>query len=283
MPNGRKILHRLYQLGPEALIPIGLFFMLLIAFIDYLTGFELSIAFFYVLPVALVTWFVNRRSGFILAVACALAWYASNTLAGATYSSPLIPFWNTVSRLVYLFIVSALLSEVRIAYEKERQSSRTDFLTGALNSRAFYEVLKSEIQRSQRHASHYILAYFDIDNFKQVNDLFGHSVGDDLLRCVVETMKANLRTTDIVARLGGDEFAILLHDSEPDSSANVIGRLRLELINVMQVSNWPVTFSIGVMVCSHPLESADDCIRQVDEVMYRVKNNGKNAIEVLIH
>jgi diguanylate cyclase (GGDEF)-like protein len=283
MFKGNKILNWLYQLRPEALIAIGLFFMLLIAFIDYLTGFELSIALFYVLPVVLVTWFVSKRSGFILAVACAFAWYASNALAGETYSSPLIPYWNTVSRLCYLFIVIALLSEVRKAYDKERQSSRTDFLTGALTSRAFYEILRSEIQRSQRHAPHYILAYLDIDNFKQVNDLFGHSVGDELLRCVVDTMKANLRATDIVARLGGDEFAILLTDSEPYSSANVIGRLRQELINMMRVNHWPVTFSIGVMVCTHQLESADDCIRQVDEVMYRVKNNGKDAIEVLVY
>ncbi len=70
--------------------------------------------------------------------------------------------------------------------------------------------MKAEVERSRRYARQFTIAYFDLDNFKAVNDQFGHAAGDELLKAVVDIIRAHVRATDVIARLGGDEFALLL-------------------------------------------------------------------------
>lgn len=92
--------------------------------------------------------------------------------------------------------------------------AREDFLTGVLNSRAFYEMAQVEMARAARQDSPLSLAYIDLDDFKEVNDTLGHSTGDRVLQAVAATIMEDIRLTDAVARLGGDEFAILLSGSD---------------------------------------------------------------------
>ncbi len=91
-------------------------------------------------------------------------------------------------------------------------------------------------------------------------------------------MQQNLRKTDVVARMGGDEFAILLPEVGAEAAQVAISKVHGRLLEKMQESNWPVTFSIGVLTFIDAPASADEAIKLVDEVMYSVKNNGKNNI-----
>jgi diguanylate cyclase (GGDEF)-like protein len=117
-----------------------------------------------------------------------------------------------------------------------------------------------------------------LDNFKQINDRFGHAIGDSLLRVVAETITSNLRRTDIVARMGGDEFVVLFPETNQESARVAITKLRDSLLKTMEQNKWNVTFSIGAITFNSFNATADELLRQVDELMYMVKAHGKNNI-----
>jgi len=250
--------------------------LVLVGVIDLVLGFELSL--FYLLSIALVAWFVGREQGLILSIASAAIWLMANVLAGESFSSTLIQYWNTFIRLGFFLIVALLLSELRLSWEHERTLSRTDFLTGALNNRAFYDLAETEIRRSQRYGSPLTIVHIDLDNFKQVNDRFGHSVGDGLLQNVASLIKGNIRVTDAVARLGGDEFAILLLQVDEEATRMIIPRLQQVLIKELEQQDWAMTFSMGVLICNTPPASVNEMLHQVDQLMYTVKNDGKDGV-----
>jgi diguanylate cyclase (GGDEF)-like protein len=122
----------------------------------------------------------------------------------------------------------------------------------------------------------------DIDNFKAVNDEFGHSVGDALLRTVAGTISANLRTTDYIARLGGDEFAILMPETGAEAALTVTARIQGLLEEQMLKNRWPVTSSIGLVTCLKPPPSTDRLIQMADEQMYNCKREGKDCIHATV-
>ncbi len=107
-------------------------------------------------------------------------------------------------------IVVVILSTLKGVLEREKIFARKDFLTGIANRQAFFEFAGIEINRCRRHEYPLTVAYIDCDNFKAINDYFGHQTGDNLLMSVADILQKIIRATDIVARLGGDEFAVLL-------------------------------------------------------------------------
>ena len=116
-------------------------------------------------------------------------------------------------------IVIFILSEAKHLFRRERELSREDFLTGLLNSRAFAEKLTSEITRVRRYRHQITIAYIDLDNFKQVNDRYGHHAGDLLLCAVANVLRGSVREVDAVARLG--------ETSSPSCSLKRTRRLRI--------------------------------------------------------
>jgi diguanylate cyclase (GGDEF)-like protein len=256
----------------------GFALILLLGIIDYFTGFELSFAVFYLLPVALVAWFASKKAAIITSIASAGAWHEANQLAGAHFSTALIPLWNATTRLGFFLVVALLLIRLKESMAHERELARTDFLTGAANARSFYELAQTEIDRARRYGRAFSVVYFDADDFKSVNDQMGHHVGSNLLVRVVEVVKKNLRSTDMVARVGGDEFAILLPETGAKQGRVVAQTLREKLSEEMRKSGWPVTFSFGLLTCSDPPHTVDEMIKIVDGLMYEVKKSGKDAI-----
>jgi diguanylate cyclase (GGDEF)-like protein len=118
----------------------------------------------------------------------------------------------------------------------------------------------------------------DIDDFKEVNDRFGHSVGDTLLRTITETIKSDVRSIDTVTRLGGDEFAILMPETGSEAACAVVDRIQMSLLSIVRQNNWPVTFSIGVATWTTPPHTVDEMVNRADTLMYEVKSSGKNRI-----
>lgn len=169
------------------------------------------------------------------------------------------------------------------AVEREKELARTDYLTGAANARHFRDLVQQEIDRFQRYKRSFTIAYVDLDNFKTVNDLFGHSMGDKVLCAVVQHVNSRLRKTDFVARLGGDEFAFLLTETGPEAAQATISEIHRNLLIEMQRYDWLVTFSIGVLTCIDTPQTADELIKMADNLMYSVKNNGRNAVSYSVY
>jgi diguanylate cyclase (GGDEF)-like protein len=251
----------------------------IIGAVDFLTGYEIAFSLFYVLPVALVTWLTNRRLGLVTSFAGAIVWYWADVASGHPYPHPLIPVWNTIIRLGYFVIITLLLSALRRATEREREWARTDRLTGAVNSRFFYDLAQMEIDRFQRYEHPFTLAYIDLDNFKAVNDRFGHPAGDQVLCTVVRSARTYLRKTDVFGRIGGDEFVLLMPETNEESARVALSKILDGLKEEMRLGDWPVTFSIGVLTCNAAPPSTGDLVRMADELMYSVKRGSKNGME----
>ena len=180
--------------------------------------------------------------------------------------------------MVFLTI-SYLLSNLKSAYEREKNLSQTDGLTKIVNRRFFGEILTLEYKRSLRYERCFTLAYFDVDNFKQVNDRFGHNTGDELLIIIAQTIEKQIRETDTVARLGGDEFALLLPETNYKAGQSILFRLQQQLTVAIAAYSPPVSLSIGAVTFLSLPNSIERTIEEADSLMYRVKKSGKNRLE----
>ena len=272
-------LPQLKKLNKPFIIAIGFAFTAELGLIDFLTGYELAFSIFYLLPICLVTWRIGLRLGIAMSFVSALICLISDLAAGHSYSHPIIYIWNTVIRFSFFAIVTLLLSRLTNALEHEKEFARTDYLTGAFNERSFYDLLQMEINRSQRYKNPFTLAYIDLDNFKTVNDEFGHATGNQVLCFVVNHFRNHLRKTDFVARIGGDEFVLLLPETKQESARGVLFRIQRDILAEMQRRNWPVTLSMGVLTCIDAPHTTDEVVRIVDDLMYSVKRDTKNGIK----
>ncbi len=274
-----NVLARLEKLNKVWVVLVGFALIGAIGLIDYLIGYEVGFSIFYVFPISMVTWLTRRRFGLVASLASALVWLAADIATRDSYLHPLIPVWNTIIRLTFFIIITLLLSALRKATERERDSARIDYLTGAVNLRFFYDLMQMEIDRFQRYGHPFTIAYIDLDHFKAVNDQFGHSVGDQALQTVARSAGKQLRKTDVVARLGGDEFALLLPNTDQESARVVLSKTKAGLLDEMRKNKWPITFSIGALTCSAVPPIPDELLKMADELMYSVKRDSKNAIK----
>lgn len=150
----------------------------------------------------MLSWVTSSWTGIAISFISAGIWFTADILSGAKYSSPIIYYWNTAIRFGF-FLLIVFLIRVGKALELEKGISRTDHLTGAVNNLFFSEIMQLELDRSTRYKRPLTIAFIDVDNFKAINDQFGHSVGDRVLEKVAWAMQQHLRKTDIVARVGG--------------------------------------------------------------------------------
>lgn len=266
------------RLSPNGVTAVGLGLILVVGLADYALGSAISLAFIYLVPISLVGWYAGRARSLTIALCCGLVWFSVNGGASMFQENPLLGYGDLATHLSFFIVVSLLVAYHRRLLERERTASRTDFLTGALNRRAFYEFAGREIDRVRRHMRPFTIAYLDVDNFKAVNDDLGHAAGDEALRHVVDIVSRNLRVIDSIARLGGDEFAILLPETDRAAAQSVVGKLRSLIQEDMALHQWPITLSIGVLTCERPPASIDAMMRVADQLMYQVKHQGKNAI-----
>ena len=251
---------------------------LLLGVLDFLIGPELSFSVFYTGPIVLAAWYGGKRIGLALVFVCAGIWLSADLAADGQYTSWFVPLWDTLVRLTFFVITLWLLLVVREKLVFEESLADTDPLTGLANRRFFMEQLEREYARVQRYSAPFTIAYFDLDNFKYVNDALGHDAGDELLQTVATTLSSSIRVSDFAARLGGDEFALLFPVLENESAPVVLEKLQSELLVAMQEKAWPVTFSIGAVTFCKAEGSSRDMVKRVDDLMYKVKKSGKNNI-----
>ncbi len=266
-----------------SIILLGFLLVIFIGIADNLTGPEMDCSIFYVTAIFLITWTVGRQAGIAITIASTLAWTLANVMNAHTVpSSMLLTYWNIIMRLGFFLILTDILAALKNAIKHEQDLAdlaRTDYLTGVANGRYFFELGYTELNRACRNNYPFTVAYVDIDNFKDINDHFGHGIGDSLLYSVAQSIKKNIRAIDIVARLGGDEFAIFFPGTAFKPSEAVINRVHDALYSTMEKNGWPVTFSFGVVTFINIPDSVDFMIKEVDDLMYLVKSSGKDMIK----
>jgi diguanylate cyclase (GGDEF)-like protein len=248
--------------------------VLAIGYADHVLGYQFGFSIFYLLPIIIATRNLGKNTGLFISVMCAALWAYMDSIHGVSYPSPLVMYWNTFIRFV-LFIITVMIFD---GWEKEKETARRDTLTQVANRLAFNEFGEMEIRRCRRYQHAFSLIYIDVDNFKTINDRFGHRAGDRLLVLLAEALRANFRETDLVARLGGDEFSIILVETEADGAEQALKRVCDVLEKIPRMGSI-VTLSIGLLTFTHPPESFEEAVKKADELMYLAKNKGKNFIQ----
>jgi polar amino acid transport system substrate-binding protein len=198
----------------------------------------------------------------------------------AIFLISLTVYWNRK-------IISAnnLLKEAKKDIEEKNkeleQLSITDKLTNLYNRRKLDELLENEIHRCERFGHTFGFAILDIDHFKDVNDTFGHQVGDKVLVEIANILKENLRKTDFVGRFGGEEFVIICPESNIESVSNLMENLRKEIENHNFEKIKHKTASFGITILKKG-DTFDSILKRADEALYDAKNSGRNKVSICI-
>jgi len=163
-----------------------------------------------------------------------------------------------------------------------KEESNRDGLTGVLNRRGFEESLEREFQSAAEHSWPLSIIFVDLDNFKHINDNYGHPVGDAILKKVAELLTANLRETDMVGRYGGDEYVLLLPGVDADRAeqvaARVVAEARKQGVRSDDGASVGITLSVGLATFDsrNSFESPKDLLSAADVALYHSKRNGRN-------
>lgn len=229
-------------------------------------------------------WGFLRRTALAQALACA----ATSAALGFPVQ------WHTsmfviAACLPFLFAYPMALSSAAWALGRRvlRQNqmleylNRTDDLTGLYNRRHWEEAAERELARYLRTRRPAVVMMIDLDDFKQINDRYGHQVGDEVLRAIADVLKSCLREIDTPARYGGDEFCALLAETGADGAREVAERLRhaVEQIEPAGAPGVRCTISIGMAEANRLLVNVQDWVNLADSAMYRAKNQGRNRVE----
>lgn len=175
-------------------------------------------------------------------------------------------------------MVVPMLWVLKSSLEHQQQFGRTDFLTGVPNRRSFIEAAETEISRAKRYGHPFTVIYIDLNGFKMINDRFGHTTGDRLLRSLAQGIREKIRETDLLARLGGDEFGILLPETDSEVAELVVRRLRDVSVALPQDEGWPMPFSMGVVTFLESPVSVEEMLSFADKIMYSAKQDRKTRI-----
>jgi diguanylate cyclase (GGDEF)-like protein len=194
---------------------------------------------------------------------------------------------TTVAGIIWVLVlrrrVEQQTRELRQSRELYRHMANHDALTGLATRTLLHDRLQIALDRAQRFRKSIALLMLDLDKFKQINDYYGHSAGDEVLRVTAERIRATIRKTDSVARMGGDEFIVLLTDlAHSDQAAQIAAKIVAALSEPVRFGEYLVPISVSIGVCTLVDESADAqlLLRRVDAAMYRAKARGRGRFHI---
>jgi diguanylate cyclase (GGDEF)-like protein len=221
------------------------------------------------------------QAGMALARAVLYMQMGDNSVMASSTGGQLNTAYYTLSNLMSLIAPVAFMTVAthRLQTVLEQRSNH-DPLTGALNRRGFMERYQSELARMLRDRQAMALLSIDLDYFKSINDRFGHSMGDRVLKHVTAVIVDAIRELDCVARFGGEEFIVLLPATKIEEARRVAERIQLTLRETPRAELPGCTVSIGI-ACQHLTEqSLDNMLAMADAALYRAKAAGRDRIEI---
>jgi diguanylate cyclase (GGDEF)-like protein/PAS domain S-box-containing protein len=213
--------------------------------------------------------------------------HAERTLVTADGSQ--LPVLKTVSKMSagsddYLVESFTDLSELHDTLHHLKLQSQTDALTGLLNHGAIFERLEQEVERAQRHARHLSLTVLDIDDFKLLNDSYGHPAGDEILRRLAVLLADTTRVADVLGRHGGDEFMLILPETDPAGAAELVARLTAALADALYVApngtQVPIRTSVGIASLPDDANDLNGLVALADANLYAAKRRGAGLVTV---
>ena len=249
---------------------------------------SLSSASLYASELYLIIFWVFTVSGLHLYKAALSAFIILLMVVGSALSYPLerlimTVFWS-VSAFSFGFLGAYLLERLHknafIHEQRLNELAQTDVLTGLYNRTKLNTLLEDEFKRMHRLKHNFACVFIDIDYFKEVNDTFGHKVGDEVLIDMAKLMLCNTREIDSVIRWGGEEFIIVCVESTKEGMIHFCEDLRLRVENHVFTKNNRLSISIGFTLCVED-DTLDSIIQRADKALYMAKENGRNRIEYL--
>ena len=169
--------------------------------------------------------------------------------------------------------------EILELFQKTRDLANKDFLTGAFNRRYFFDVASTIILKAMRKNENVAVAMLDIDKFKNINDTYGHDIGDIAIKEVVNILDLNLRHSDLMARFGGEEFCILLEDISKEDLEKLFEKIRVAFeTNIIDLGEVKLNFTTSIGIYYGLNDSLEYMIKKADDGLYYCKNNGRNQI-----
>ncbi|MFO7603544.1 MAG: GGDEF domain-containing protein [Gammaproteobacteria bacterium] len=213
---------------------------------------------------------------------------------------PMAPAYNTAffvmnmgaGFVAFYFILMMFVNDRAAAHERLTLANRrlqenearirelmlTDALTGVPNRRHLEDKMKKEFNRVSRSEKYLSLVVADIDNFKTINDDFGHDAGDEVIKAFARTLQDTVRDYDFVARIGGEEFVLLLPGSDPVATGRVVDRCREQFATLVFPNiDRTITASFGIALCEKG-ETGHDCLKRADGALYLSKQHGRNRV-----
>ncbi|MFH2064326.1 MAG: diguanylate cyclase [Pseudomonadota bacterium] len=266
---------------PSCTLPvliITLLLTVLIGYIRYLTGPEFALSLLYLFPVAFVSWTSGFKAGVFISLASALSWLVADLSMIGRFSQWYVPYVNELFRTIVFLFITFLIARLKQNVLAQTALARTDPLTGIANRRAFVESADLELKKARRLGYPISMIYFDLDNFKSINDLYGHSEGDRLLKLVAGMIRENIRAFDIAARFGGDEYGLLLPGTEASAAYSVAIKIIRKLLLMMKENNWETGISAGIATYETIPNHIEEMIQYADTLMYAAKKQGTNLI-----
>ncbi len=169
--------------------------------------------------------------------------------------------------------------EILNLFKQIADMANKDFMTGAYNRRYFFESGKNIFLKARRATIPVAVAMIDIDKFKNINDTYGHSIGDIAIKEVKKILDRNLRVSDLMARFGGEEFCILLENITQENTQKLFERIRQDFEeNIIKTLGFEISYTVSIGIAYGLGNSLDDMINGSDEALYHSKENGRNQV-----
>lgn len=230
---------------------------------------------YWVFPVISAIYFmVSKRTAFVLTIVCISITYA--IAYPYITKSHLIDYYPAL--LLHSFIQFIWAGRTTCQQKKLYELATKDSLTKVNNRLSFNETIDGVIKRIRRSRAPVSLLMLDLDYFKEINDKFGHNIGDDALVSFAKLITNNIRKSDSLYRYGGDEFIVIADNTTADNASIFAEQLRIKASEELDLNKYNFTVSIGVTALSPDNDDVSSALKRVDDALYKAKEQGRNCV-----
>lgn len=187
-----------------------------------------------------------------------------------------------IAPLVTWFLIGLIIKIDKLE-QRQRKLITYDELTGLISRRTFFEKFDELKEITEKNKTHITLAYMDLDDFKKINDVYGHNAGDQALKSFAQILSNAARANDIIARIGGEEFAIILPETKIEDAHMILERIRKTVSSkelIIEGKKLSISMSTGLAHYQGDALKIDKLVSQADKAMYKAKSEGKNCISL---